>query len=169
MRILIVCSGNSIYGISPFVKEQGNAFKKIGVEIDFFLIKGHGFLGYLKNLPRLIKRIKSVKVDIIHAHYGLSGLLCVFQRSTPVIITFHGSDINGSKLSYFFSKIAAYLSIYNIFVNVTIKDKLRAKNKYSIIPCGVNFKTFYQLDKKQCRVKLNLARSEEHTSELQSH
>jgi len=141
MKILIVCSGNSGH-ISPFVKEQGESLKKLGISIDYFLIKGKGILGYLKNLPKLNKQIKKEKYDLIHAHYGLSGLLCVLQRKVPVIITFHGSDINNSYHRKF-SKIAMRLSSYNIFVHKSIKDKVGAKNKYSIIPCGVNLDTFH--------------------------
>jgi UDP-N-acetylglucosamine transferase subunit ALG13 len=126
MKVLFVCSGNSEFGISPFIKEQGESLEKIGMSIDYFLIKGHGLFGYLKNLPRLNKQIKKIKYDLIHAHYGLSGMLSVLQRKIPVIITFHGSDINNSYHRKF-SKIAMQLSEYNIFVHKSIKDKVNAK------------------------------------------
>ena len=48
MRILICASGNAPQ-ISPFVKEQGDSLKKLGIHIDYFLIKGKGIIGYLKN------------------------------------------------------------------------------------------------------------------------
>ena len=38
MKVLIVASGNSAV-ISPFVKEQGDSLKEIGLDIDYFLIK----------------------------------------------------------------------------------------------------------------------------------
>ena len=71
IRVLIVCSGNS-GKISPFLKEQGDSISKNGIEVDYFLIKGHGFFGYLKNLPKLNKQIKKEKYDFIHTHYQLS-------------------------------------------------------------------------------------------------
>lgn len=154
MKVLIVCSGNSGQ-IGPFVKEQGESLREQGILIDYFLIKGHGILGYLKNLPRLRKQIRNIKYDLIHAHYGLSGMLCVFQRKIPVIITFHGSDINNSYHRKF-SKVAMKLSTYNIFVHKSIKEKVNAKNKYFITPCGVNLQTFYPMDKDRCRKKFKL-------------
>ena len=57
MRVLIVASGNS-NDISPFVKEQGNSLKDIGLDIDYFLIKGKGVYGYVKNYFTLIKILK---------------------------------------------------------------------------------------------------------------
>lgn len=155
MKVLIVCSGNSEFGISPFIKEQGESLEKIGVSIDYFLIKGHGLFGYLKNLPRLNKQIKKIKYDLIHAHYGLSGMLSVLQRKIPVIITFHGSDINNSYIRKF-SKIAMRLSSYNIFVHKSIKDKANATIKSSIIPCGVNLDNFQVINKSKARIEMHL-------------
>ncbi len=155
MKVLFVSSGNSEFGISPFIKEQGESLEKAGINIDYFLIKGHGLFGYLKNLPRLNKQIKKIKYDLIHAHYGLSGMLSVLQRKIPVIITFHGSDINNSYIRKF-SKIAMRLSSYNIFVHKNMKDKVNAKKKYSIIPCGVNLDNFYVINKSKAQIEMHL-------------
>ena len=80
MRILIIASGNSTQ-ISPFVKEQAESLIEQGLSVDFFLIKGKGLLGYLRNYFLLLKKIKSEKYDLLHAHYGLSGLLATLQIS----------------------------------------------------------------------------------------
>src|ERR1035437_3240977 len=116
MKVLIVCSGNAGY-ISPFVKEQANNLRKSGIEIDYFLIKGKGWIGYLFNYHAMIEKIKSYQPSIIHAHYGLSGMLAVMQRKIPVIVTFHGSDINSKGFEKGFSILAIKLSKHNIFVS----------------------------------------------------
>ena len=109
MRILIVASGNS-YKISPFVKEQVNSLEKHGLAIDYFLIKGKGIVGYLKNYFLLRNKLtKNKSYDIIHAHYGLSGLLASMQKLVPVVITFHGSDVNLWH-NYLYSWLASRLS-----------------------------------------------------------
>ena len=72
MKILVVCSGNS-GGISPFIREQVASLKKFEVGFGYFLIKGKGFFGYLKNYHRLLKELKKNQYALIHAHYGLSG------------------------------------------------------------------------------------------------
>ena len=66
--------------------------------------------------------MKSFRPDIIHAHYGLSGLLANLQRSLPVVTTYHGSDINEPKV-YPFSRLCMSLSAYNIFVMTTPKSR----------------------------------------------
>lgn len=153
LKVLIVCSGNS-GRISPFVKEQSEALQKIGVQIHYFLIKGQGVAGYLKNYFPYRKIIKIVKPDIVHAHYGLSGLLACLQRKVPVITTFHGSDIQ-EKQNLFFSRWAMSLSKENIFVSEKLK-KVAKHDKGTVVPCGIDTVVFRPIEQKDSRKLLNL-------------
>lgn len=154
MKVLIVCSGNN-KNISPFIEEQAESLRKNGVELDFFLIRKGGFLGYLRNLKKLKLKIISFQPDLVHAHYGLSGMLAVLQRKIPTVITFHGSDINNPKIRII-SRIAMYLAKENIFVS----EKLFKKSKLTkghIIPCGVDFEIFFPIEQNQARNVLKLS------------
>ena len=84
------------------------------------------------DLRELRKKIKSFKPDIIHAHYGLSGLLANLQRSVPVVTTYHGSDINLPKVLRL-SKIAMRLSAWNIFVSQRNVDIAKPMKKYIMV------------------------------------
>jgi len=158
MRVLIVCSGNK-GRISAFIKDQVDALNKKGVPTDYFLINGKGIKGYFSNYFRLKKLLSGGKYSLIHAHYGLSGLLAVLQRRIPVVVTFHGSDVN-QRAVYKFSKLASQLSAYNIVVEESFVKKLDLKKKYAILPCGVDFDTFTPLDKQTERKKLSYADDE---------
>ena len=149
MRILIIASGNSSQ-ISPFVKEQAESLIKQGLSVDFFLIKGKGLFGYLKNYFLLLKKIKYEEYNLVHAHYGLSGLLASMQLTIPVVITFHGSDVNMKK-NYIFSRIASKLSTTNIFVHQSLPKKLKIYRNPIIIPCGFNNNRFFPLPKDKAR------------------
>jgi glycosyltransferase involved in cell wall biosynthesis len=152
MKVLFVASGNN-KKVSPFVLDQARALESSGIEIDFYLIKGNGIFGYLKNFKSFKKKINSFNPDIIHAHYGLSGLLTVLQNKVPTIVTFHGSDINKKK-SRFFSNIAIKFSADSIFVSKNLADMVNAKNP-NIIPCGVDLDVFYPMNNLKVRQKLN--------------
>lgn len=156
MKILVVCSYKNQYKshITPFVEEQVNALvDKDGVAVDYFLIKGKGILGYLMQYPSLIKKIKSFKPDVIHAHFGLAGLFANLQRKVPVVTTYHGSDINNDKILRY-SKIAILLSAFNIFVSTKNINKAQPKKNFRLLPCGINFDTFYTKDKLIARKEL---------------
>ena len=158
MKILYVCSKNS-GKIAPFIQEQIDAVSRCGVNVDIFTIVGKGIRGYLKNKFLLDKKIKEFQPNLIHAHYGLSGLLANLQRNVPVVTTYHGSDINDSK-AYCFSRIAIRISAWNIFVSEKNILKLGVKNKFSLIPCGVNVELFHPIEKKLAREKLGLSSNE---------
>ena len=140
MKILIV--GNNKPGhFAPFVEEQARALQQQGCEVVFYGVKGKGLLGYLRALPALCRTIRAEQPDIVHAHYGLSGLLANLQRRVPVVTTYHGSDINKPNILRF-SKIAMHLSAWNIFVSkrnveiASLPDCL--KKRSTLLPCGVN-------------------------------
>lgn len=147
MKVLIVCSGNvdNFDWIlhHAFIYEQIETVKKnFNIDYDVFYIKGKGIFGYLSNLPKLKLKIRTYKPDIVHAHFGLSGLLSCLQRKSPVVITFHGSDVNLSNILPL-SKLAARLSKYNIFVSSKTSKRVGINKKSSVIPCGVDFEVFY--------------------------
>ena len=136
MKILIV--GNNKPGrFAPFVEEQARALLQQGCEVVFFGVQGKGIGGYLRCLPALKRTIRQHQPDLIHAHYGLSGLLANLQRRVPVVTTYHGSDINKPNILRF-SKIAMRLSAWNIFVSKRNIAIAQPKDKYTLLPCGVN-------------------------------
>ena len=154
MNILIVCRYKSDFelNVAPFISDQVDSLKAKGLTVDYFLIKE----GYFKNYIPLKNKIKTFQPDIIHAHYGLSGLFANLQRKVPVITTYHGSDINKSKV-LFLSRICMYLSKYNIFVSKKNKEKSHQTRKNSVIPCGVDINLFKPVDKGIVRDKLGFA------------
>lgn len=154
MRILVVASYNK-GRFAPFIVEQAEALKRAGCEIAFFGLQGKGIKGYLKNLSALKKEIKDFRPDVVHAHYGLSGLLANLQRKVPVVTTYHGSDIN-EKTVLRFSKMAMRLSKWNIFVSKKTLEIAKPQKKYTLLPCGIDLSDLQQIDKSAARQKMNL-------------
>ena len=154
MKILIVAN-NKPGHFSPFVTEQVEALAKHGVEFDFFGVDGKGVLGYLSNLMPLKKKIHEFQPDLLHAHYGLSGLLANLQRTVPVVTTYHGSDVHSKGLNLLISKLTARSSAYNIFVSPKLLELTgyQGENK-SVIPCGVNTTTFFPVERAEARKQL---------------
>ena len=145
MKILVVASVKGGRFV-PFIEEQIVALQQVGVEIIRYGVTGKGIIGYLRELPALRRFIRAERPDIIHAHYGLCGLLANLQRCVPVVTTYHGSDINVPSVLRF-SKIAICLSAWNIFVskrNISIALSphsliaSRLKKRCALLPCGVN-------------------------------
>ena len=136
MKLLVIASDKG-GRFAPFIEEQIAALQARGVQIICYGVTGHGIMGYLRELPALRRLIRAERPDIVHAHYGLSGLLANLQRLVPVVITYHGSDINVPKILRL-SKIAMRLSAWNIFVSKRNIAIAQPKEKYTLLPCGVN-------------------------------
>ena len=154
MRILVVASFNK-GRFAPFVVEQVEALKKQGCLVDFFGLQGKGLQGYLRNLPLLKQKIKEFRPDVVHAHYGLSGLFANLQRRVPVVTTYHGSDINDKKVLPF-SKASMRLSEWNVFVSRKTLEIARPKKKYILLPCGIDMSDLQLTEKAEARRKMNL-------------
>lgn len=154
MKVLIVAHTKD-GKFSPFVQEQALALSEVGCSVGYFGIEGHSVMGYLKNLSSLKRKISDFKPDIVHAHYGLSGLLATMQRKVPVVVTFH----NGETLRWwvnFLSSLCAFRSKYVIYVAEHIRQLSYYKaRKYSIIPCGVDLEDCSITDFESARKLLN--------------
>lgn len=124
--------------ISPFVYEQGDSLRALGNEVDYFLVDGKGLLSYFTQRKVLLSKIVEFKPDVIHAHFGLSGITAVLQHKVPVVITFH----NGETLNWYvnlFCSIFSQRAKHVIYVAQHIYNLVYWKHKqYTILPCGVN-------------------------------
>ena len=157
MRLLLVARKKSGYykDMSPFVYEQGEALRTLGNEVEYFLVDGKGLLSYFKARRPLLDKIREFAPDIVHAHYGLSGITAVLQNKVPVVTTFHNGETLGfwqNIFSSFFSLRASYM----VYVAQHIYEKtfFKRKRDYAILPCGVDLDECAITDYKQARLEL---------------
>lgn len=154
IKVMVMCRYH--YGKpAPFITDQIAALEQCSCVATLFNTEGDGIMGYVKAYFRMRSAIKSIKPDVIHAHYGMTGLLANFQRRVPVVTTYHGSDINLSKVRKL-SQMSMRLSAFNIFVSRKNVEQAGAKSNYELIPCGVDTSVFHKMDKAEARAMMNL-------------
>jgi len=162
LKILVVASGNFPDPYINFPINQAFIYEQIKsldneITFELFLIQGRGFLGYIKNVIKLFLLKKKSKFDIIHAHYGLSGLISVLALSKNLIVTFHGSDMNNPKIRIL-STFVSMFTICNIYVsNGLVRKNLFKFKKNIVIPCGVDLISFIPQDKDYSKKKLSFS------------
>lgn len=167
MKVLFVSSGNGKFGISPIIKSQGISIRQQGIDLEFFTIQGKGFVSYLKHSFSLRRKLKETKYNIIHAHFGICGLLSLIsKRNEPLIVSFMGDDLLGSNKSdgsiSLKSQIMAFINkiISKIFYHATIVKSTEMLKKHGktkrlfLIANGVDIDMFQPLSKAECRVKI---------------
>lgn len=160
MKVLIVCSRKEKLPytdyMAPFVYEQVKTLEASGVECAYYMVSG-GVKGYLISMKCIKRSVKEFAPDIVHAHFGLCGLVANMQRKVPVVTTFHGSDLNNASLR-FLSRVAVRLSEASILVSEKMKRFAPSSRKVSVIPCGVDTSVLSLMDKDEARLKLGMER-----------
>jgi teichuronic acid biosynthesis glycosyltransferase TuaC len=154
MKVLFVCSGNSIYRISPIIKNQGLSLQNEGVNITYFSIIGKGLIGYLKNIKVLKDFIKKNNFDYIHAHYSMSAFVASLAGSNPLIVSLMGSDVKSDKIFKIFIYLFNRFAWSKIIVKSEDMKMSLGIKETQVIPNGVDLDKFKPLDQLECKKKL---------------
>ncbi len=144
----------SIFGVSSYDGAQFNP----GIKVDIYAVpkiiklQASGSLfktAYLLALPRLKKRIRDFKPDIIHAHsassYSLLGALSGFH---PFVISVWGKDVyNFPQKSRFLKKVIIFNLKKSDMLFSTSKIMAEETKKYTnkkihVVPFGIDIEKF---------------------------
>ena len=168
--MLFVSSGNSRAGdVDNLTKAQGESLKKAGINIVYYPLVGKGMKGYLRNVRPLRAFLKTSNFDILHAHFGLCGIITYLsKRKEKMVVSFMGDDLLGSvksngkytltsQLIAFLNRFfASYLYDFNIVKSNNLKSKLSPSALSEVIPNGVNFEVFFPIEKSFARTESGL-------------
>jgi len=169
INILFVASKGNKKNPSPIILNQIESLNNFnGFSIKIFGI-GSGLVNYLKSIRSIRNSVNRTKYDLIHAHYGLCGIIALFGKSSEkLVVSFMGDDLIGTvgkNRNYTLSsRIFAYVSKFlakHCYDFVIVKSQnlfntLEAKNNITIIPNGVNIIKFSPVQKEIAQSKLNL-------------
>jgi len=101
LKVLIVTAmyptpENPAFG--SFVRAQVECLRAAGVEVEVLVLDGRWRkLIYPRGVLQLWKRLRRGGIDVVHAHYSYVGFVGRCQWMKPLVITYHGSDLLGSR------------------------------------------------------------------------
>lgn len=159
MKVLFLSSGNSkTFQISPIIRMQQASLEAKGVEVSNFLINGKGVGGYYRAAAQLRAWLRDHPVDLIHAHYTLSGWVGVLSGGRPpLVLSLMGSDTLGQTIGP--GKVALrsrYLTLLTLLIqpfvdaiiskSANIERYVFRKKRSFIIPNGVLLDRFRPLE-----------------------
>lgn len=136
---------------------QGDSLIEEGIDLDYFPVLGKGLKGYLKSIRKLKSHIINNNFEIIHAHYGLCGIVSLFaKKGERLVVTFMGDDLIGTNR---IDGSVTFKSRINVLINILLSrvaydfcivkseemySKLKITHK-SLIPNGINLNKFYPI------------------------
>jgi glycosyltransferase involved in cell wall biosynthesis len=154
-------------GWGSFVQSQVESLRKAGIEVDVLIIEGYrNRWEYLRAIRTMRRMIREVKYDLIHAHYGLSGLVARFQFSVPIVMSFCGDDLYGHArsdgsphpaslpLAWIHRQLSRFVDA-SIVKSEAMKSLL-PRPTASVIPNGVDLNMFRPMDRAAARQILKL-------------
>jgi teichuronic acid biosynthesis glycosyltransferase TuaC len=156
LKILVVTAmyphaGNEGYG--TFVKQQVEQLRALGHLVDVLHFPGYlSQLEYLKAAMEVSRRTRRERYDVVHAHYGVTGLAVLFRNATPLVISLHGSDALVGWHEPLISRIVCRLADATIAASRKVANRIPGK----VIPCGVDLSLFRPKPKAEARHRLRL-------------
>jgi len=171
MKVLAVTNMYPVSGrihAGTFVKSQMDSIAAQGVEVEIISMDHRlGILKYAAAWWNVFTRSFDSSFDLIHAHYGYSGMISCLQWKLPVLVSFCGGDVLGNPnrkgkvqlLSKLFLPLSWLLSMAVpgvIVKSEEMKRKLPKKNNVFIIPNGVDFEKFSPQNRKNAQKQCGL-------------
>lgn len=170
LRVLFVTSqwgGKEGVGGAPFIRREVEALRACGLDVDVFAYDGAWSpSAYLRAIRTFRRRLRKRPFDIVHARFGQCGLVGRAQWHVPVVITYGGSDVQGSLE---FSGMARFRNYLLRFVSwglsllvdevIVVADhlgKMLPRRTYHVIPSGIDFALFEPVDQQVARTRLAL-------------
>jgi glycosyltransferase involved in cell wall biosynthesis len=127
-----------------FVSEQIDALRTIcDTQVDVITVNGFASrTAYLRSATEVLRRLRNSRYDVVHYHFGLTAWSAVLVRllsRARIVVTLHGSDVLGGRLTRLISRVAARFAHACIAVSDEIAHEIKAVNSRCVtIPCGVN-------------------------------
>ena len=158
LRVLIVANmypsaARPSYGV--FVADQVAGLRATGeVEVEVFHWDARR-RPWRYGLAALELALTKVEADVVHAHYGLSGVVALAApRRLPLVLTVHGRDCHHPVVKRLTSLVARRAAAV-----VAVSDELAARCPFpiaAVIPPGVDLEQFRPLPRAEARGRLGI-------------
>lgn len=138
------------------MRDQVDALRRIeGVEVDLHEI-APGKRGLLRGARELRKRYGRAKLDIVHAHYGLTAWPALAVRARVRALTVHGTDLNHPRTRELTRKVIPRMDVLAA-ASAPLAEQLPAgRERAQVLPCGVDVVRFKPMPRAQIRAELEI-------------
>jgi glycosyltransferase involved in cell wall biosynthesis len=144
-----------------FVRDQVEALRELGLDVTLF-----GFPPGSREYPRaaraLRRLLRSESFDVVHAHYGLCGWTAVRAGASPLLVTFHGTDVRHPASGRLSRLLAPRIELVAgasraLFASEGGRPGLPApEGRSAVLPCGADLERFRPLPRGEARERLGL-------------
>lgn len=160
-RPLHILTATSIYPtpenpmLGAFVASQVDSLRSVGLNVDvLFLDVQRSKRELLRGALAIRRRLRNEPYDVVHAHFGYTGLPALAQTQCPVVISFCGTDLVHPRIAPL-SRFVARRADACIVKSDRLAGLLDGTES-SVIPNGVDLDLFQGSDRSVARRQLDL-------------
>jgi glycosyltransferase involved in cell wall biosynthesis len=161
VRVLVVTNlypSRERPALGPFVRDQVEALRRRSdLEVELFAFPP-GPRALLGAAPRLRRRFRGQRFDIVHAHFGLTAWPALLSRLGPVVVTLHGNDLLVRR-SYVVTRAALPFCALAAAVSREFSENLPgagSKRRVAVLPVGIDTHRFRPIARAEARERLGL-------------
>jgi glycosyltransferase involved in cell wall biosynthesis len=143
-----------------WVRDQVDELRRRGVEVDVFSFPpGRG--EYLPATRRLRGLLGRERFDLVHAHYGLPGWCAKLAGASPLLVTFHGTDVRHGLVGPLSRRLAWRVDLVAAVSRALFEEEdgrpgLPRVPGSAVLPCGPDLDRFGPIPRAQARRALGL-------------
>jgi glycosyltransferase involved in cell wall biosynthesis len=143
--------------LGSFVRDQVEALRRLpDVDVGVFSFAPSGAGAYIRAARELLRRRD--RVDVVHAHFGLTAWPSFAARAGAHAVTLHGTDLAHPR-----SRAITLAGLRGLDLVATVSEPLArsvpswaARGEVAVLPCGVDIGRFHRIDRAQARAALGL-------------
>jgi glycosyltransferase involved in cell wall biosynthesis len=163
MRVLVVNNFLPDAGAPQrgrWVRDQIDEIRARGVETEVFEFPP-GRSGYLPATRRLRRLLRRERFDLVHAHYGLAGWCAHLAGASPLVVSFHGTDVRHGLVGPLSRRLAWRVDLVAavsraLFAAEDGRPGLPPVPGSAVLPCGPDLGRFHPIPRADARRRLGL-------------
>jgi teichuronic acid biosynthesis glycosyltransferase TuaC len=141
-----------------FVRDQVDALRRLpGVGVDLYEFPPG--VGALARAARdLRRRYRGERLDVVHAHFGLTAWPALAVRAKGRALTVHGTDLSHPRTRLATRAVLPAVGLVAAVSEALVKEipGRRARERAQVLPCGVDMERFKAMSHAGARDMLNL-------------
>jgi glycosyltransferase involved in cell wall biosynthesis len=164
MRVLVVTNFVPDAGAPQrgrWVRDQVEEIRRRGVEVEVFSFPpgSRRYIPATRRLRRLLR--DEPPFDLVHAHYGLPGWCALLAGASPLVVSFHGTDVRHplvGRLSRLLTRRVDLTAVVSsaLFVEESGRPGLPLLHGSAVLPCGPDLSRFAPMPRAEARRELGL-------------
>jgi glycosyltransferase involved in cell wall biosynthesis len=163
MRVLVVTNFTpdaSAPQRGRWVRDQIEEIRRLGLEVEVFSFPP-GSSHYIPATLRLRRLLRRERFDLVHVHYGLTAWCGLLAGASPLVITFHGTDVRHpvvGPLSRLLAPRADLVATVSraLFAPEAGRPGLPRVPGAAVLPCGPDLHRFHPIPRPEARRQLGL-------------